>query len=337
MSALTSVKLNRSFADDYGINPGAIKEGQFKVAFLNCKSEQLDSSPKSHSWLSRVDAIVEAILFDEPIALGFCEMTLWQVQGLAEKLRKTSYGINGVRSDGIISFPFDDSHEKTEEFGGNCKNEFVGLIFNKKVVEIVGRKEHLLDAAKKDSHRILVRFDLSFKSTHKKLTALVSHFDHKSKEDRKTAAIKEIEIIKSLYEEKRAWVSIGDRNCFPDEEGDCLYSKYVDCEEVCDFRDDDQTKPLPHYGPSGTFPGYEEDEYKADVLVPPSDGNPPNTLDVCFRSRSKLNGICYYAYFGGVGKEGEFLNNAFHTEIDFKERCLISDHYYVGGILSFKE
>lgn len=232
-----------------------------KIAFLNFRAEtpthkeKLDGENLRHPlWEKRMKPITQLIQYDTPDILGFCELTHEQLTSLLEKIRNT-YEIFGVRSNKRTEF---ESEKKIESSGieEDNKKEYIGALIKKQKASFKNKESFSNnDKDKKEKYsRVLVKLQVLIKLgiQEKELYVFVSHFHDKGGADlRKKSGDFELNKIKEVEKDK-PWVSLGDRNWYPDEDGQKLYEQYTSEKYVCDFRDETEHE---HYGPLGTFRG----------------------------------------------------------------------------------
>ena len=145
-----------------------------------------------------------------------------------------------------------------------------------------------------------------------------------------------MKLIQNLETSGTPWFSIGDRNWFPNGDGQECAEEYIKYPFICDFRDETQQG---HYGPPGTFPGHLE---LPAIFTPPitllehgAKQILAGTLDVGFRSRNLTIGINSYSYTGEFDEStGELLPNSIQG--DLIQKNFLSDNYYTGGTFQFK-
>lgn len=335
--------LNRKEGNFFEVR--AVKDEEIKVAFLNFRMQWITDTPTyptydpKYRWCKRVFPILQLIQKDSPDVLGFCEVNCLQIQDLYTKLSGyTVFGYNVETGKNLEEYVTADSLA-----GIDPKQEFVGLILKKSRFEIENIKLHpLKEPSAKDPqygkrNRLLVEFHVKDRINQSKLIVLVTHFDHKSIEWRKSAGEYELALTKKIESQGIPWFSLGDRNWFPDAGGEACYQEYRKKEYICDFRDENLEK---HSGPYGSFPGHLHDHYLPKIIKPheedPRSMVDAAMLDACFRSRTKVQGVCSYAYAGEFNPDNYLLRSN-DDQGDLSERNFVSDHYYVGGIFKIKK
>lgn len=337
LSAHASIALNRPpFWNP--MPPPQPERGQIKVAFWNIQSESVSDRPESlarypqYSWTKRGKPVCQLIEQDAPHLLALCEYNLKQGKELATFFEKLGYRLSGFSAETLLSFEeiVASRRAKKEAFYG----EFVGFLFDERRLELLSLIPSPLPRGEKHA-RILVEGRFRDRITRVEFVVLASHFDHRSASSREESAQIELSRIEELEREKIPWISVGDRNWYPDETGEKSAQAYHARPYICDFRDETL---LGHFGPSGTFPGHlgQRKSQKRPVIRLDSglDMVSAATVDVGFRSKEQVTAITSYAYTGEFSPETYDLL-PFNQSGNPAERNFASDHYYIGGIFEF--
>lgn len=337
----TKKELNRRQSDFSEMEARATKAEEIKVAFLNFLLQSITDNPRhqvycpKYEWKKRILPTLQLIQKDSPDILGFCEINHVQIEDLHTKL-PSLYKVIGYSYDEHLG-----RYKTLEEYlkegsltKADSSQEFIGLVVKKDKFQIEQLVAHHLEDPKHEkTNRFLVEIHLKDLTHQNKLVILVTHFDHRSIEWRKSAGEYELALIKKFESQSIPWFSLGDRNWFPDKNGEEHYQEYVKEKYICDCRDGNVEK---HRGPYGSFPAHLKDSHIPKIIqIGGKQVVDANMLDVCFRSRNMIEGIGSYAYTGEFNPSDYSLrpNN---DQGDLSERNFISDHYYVGGIFKIK-
>lgn len=346
-----SVKsLNRKEGNFSEARPANIQAGEIKIAFLNFRVQRITDDPgrlkdyPQYEWQKRRGPIWELINKDRPDILGFCEVNFIQLSDLFTKL--PGYTIVGYNRH------FGEVHsiEDIESYiRASCLirtqprlefQEFVGLIIKQNRLGKGQIKPHILpkspDVAKEERERCLIEVSLDDLIHKSKLKVLVTHFDHISSSWRKISGAYELGLIREIEKQRIPWFSLGDRNWFFDACGESCYQEYNKREYIADFRDGNSEK---HSGPYGSFPAHlgEKEQYTPKIIqIGEKQMVDANMVDVCFRSRNLVEGVCSYTYTGEFNLVDHSLRSNDNPG-DLSKRNFISDHYYVGGIFKIKK
>jgi len=296
------------------------QEQYFRIGFLNFFIANNDKSIEF--WDERKKSLFSLIFLDKPTILGFCEVNLRQ-------FNDTKIGLEGEYA--LHGYTATSKEELINQTNlSNPIQEIIGIIYKKNRIKIISSKCIKLPNGKNHS-RIISKYHLYDSVIKMYFYLLVTHFDHLSENARSKEGESEINMLKKFEGKQKVWFSVGDKNWFPDENGEKLYQKYLESDCI-DFRDAAQE----HYGPQGTFAGYPQDMNASPIK---NEQNrhfiEPKTIDVCFVNKRFKYDVAYsYAYLG------EYQDGKIHRNSQIKnleERNFISDHYYIGANFVIKK
>lgn len=308
----------------------------FKASFITDQSEMLRNFPQ-YAWDKRKGPTLSLIKNDNPDILGFCELSYSQICYLNKFLKEKYHfiGCNPVNYESFTSVEEVKLSKESFESG-----EFVGVFFKKNRIKLIKVIFHQLRPNKKcnnTSNKVLVEVEFQESITKTNFTTFVSHFDSQSLTSRKEAGYYERSCIQTVEQSNQPWFSLGDRNWFPDQEGELCAFEYIQTPWISDFRDYTE---LGHFGPAGTFPGHLGLEIKFQPPMQVIDGKftiiDANTLDVNFYAINQIKSICSFSYTGEFDKDTYELIPSAILALP-SEKNFISDHYYIGGIFEFKK
>jgi hypothetical protein len=316
-----------------------IEKGEIKIAFWNIQVQWVTDLPTNlkkypqYEWKKRLKTVVELIKKDSPDVLGLCECTLTQAKDLKAHFEKEGYFLFGYSSETLHSI---EELDAIIEQGGRTPyyGELVGFLYKSKRVQFIKSSCYPLEKGEKHK-RILVVGHFLDKLTKREFSVLASHFDHLSEHSREKSAQQELALIEELEKSKTPWFSVSDRNWYPDGSGQKSAEKYLK-PYVVDFRDETVRG---HFRPSGTFAGHLGLESNRDRKVLQLENGmqmiQASSVDVHFRSRKLIKGICSYAYTAEFDPETYDLLPV-NSHGDLKSRNFASDHYYTGGTFRFR-
>jgi hypothetical protein len=322
--------LNRPFS--WNTAPVPVKDeerGEIKIAFWNIQIQWMDTAqyPQYH-WSKRKKPVIQLIQNDRPDILGLCEFNSVQAADLKEAFQKEGYCLVGFSSETLKSI---EEIDEILNLGDKPRyGEFVGFLFNEKRCQLLQLERFPLEKGIKHN-RILVIGYFWDRIACFPFAVLCSHFDHRSQISRHKSAELELAFIEDFERRGIPWFSLSDRNWYPDKSGQEEAEMYANKSYICDFRDETVQG---HFGPSGTFAGYLGLESNKDrPVITLNEGKQAilaSSVDVGFRSRSKICALNSYSYTGEFDPDTYELFPQDQSG-DVSQRNFASDHYYMGG------
>lgn len=204
------------------------------------------------AWPHRKDLVASQILFHDADYIGIQEALYGQMQDLQHRLANYKY-IGGGRDDGKNRGEYSAIFYNTKRL----KPLQSGMFWLSQTPQVVGSKGW--DA---NLPRVVTWAKFRDLKTGKMFFAFNTHFDHQGQEARRQSALLLLKKIKALAGTAPSVIT-GDFNAFPTSEPIKIIT---DASNTLSLVDAKSISIKPHYGPGGTFNGFENKEQNNDPI-----------------------------------------------------------------------
>lgn len=246
---MSHAALNRLSAPDAQPFPFAKEAGLLRIMSYNIRIDHVDDRANTHAWANRRESVARILDAVQPDIVAIQEANPKQIDDLCSLLPR-------YRKE---SFPAGQGHVGEESllflYNGEELELHESAVFS--LSPTPGKPGIGWDAR---YARSLVFAKFRSKKTQKILTVINTHFDHVGVEARLEGA-RVLLSVQNVLAKGLPCAVMGDFNLYPHAGGEELYALFVD--EQTGLRDVRDVSAEPHYGPDGTWIGWEYEPLRA--------------------------------------------------------------------------